>query len=140
MHLKHCYLPSFQNILEDLQKDFDDEKAALLRSLARQTDKVEQERHRQIELAKLKRDQRRLKKDEKLDVVAMMIQSARQDDRKREEGLVWLSFVYTCIGIEIFAFEPVLEKTNNLGSDQDRQTGLYSHRRWLEAGNFAFRN
>ena len=60
----------------------------LLRNLACQTDKVEQERHRQIEIAKLKRDQRQLKKDEKLDVVAMMIQSAKQDDWKREEGLV----------------------------------------------------
>ena len=35
--------------------------------------------------------------------------------------------------------EPVHEKTNNLGSNQARQTGLYSHRRWLEAGNLGFR-
>ena len=81
-----CWLTLFQNILEDLQKNFDDEKAALMRTLARQTDKVAQERQRQIEIAKLKRDQRQLKKDEKLDVVAMMIQSAKQDDKKREEG------------------------------------------------------
>ena len=81
-----CWLTLFQNILEDLQKNFDDEKAALLRTLARQTDKVAQERQRQIEIAKLKRDQRQLKKDEKLDVVAMMIQSAKQDDKRREEG------------------------------------------------------
>ena len=65
-----------------------------MRSLARQTDKVEQERHRQIEIAKLKRDQRQLKKNEKLDVVAMMIQSAKQDDRKREEGLVVIFELY----------------------------------------------
>ena len=35
-----------------------------------------------------------------------------------------------------YQFEPVHEKTNNLDSDQVRywiQTGLYSHRRWLEA-------
>ena len=34
--------------------------------------------------------------------------------------------------------EPVREKTNNLGSDKDQrtQTGLYSHRRWSEAGMF----
>ena len=30
------------------------------------------------------------------------------------------------------------EKTNNLGF-RPTQTGLYSHRRWLEAGNFGFR-
>ena len=37
-------------------------------------------------------------------------------------------------------FESVRVKTNNLGSDQvPTQTGLYIHRRWLEAGNFGFR-
>ena len=36
--------------------------------------------------------------------------------------------------------EPVHEKTNNLGFRLGpTQTGLYSHRRWLEAGNFGFR-
>ena len=39
-----------------------------------------------------------------------------------------------------FLYEHVREKTNNFGSDQIRpQTRLYSHRRWLEAGNFGFR-
>ena len=37
-------------------------------------------------------------------------------------------------------YEPVHEETNNLGYQPDMtQTGLYSHRRWLEAGNFGFR-
>ena len=32
------------------------------------------------------------------------------------------------------------EKTNNLGfRPGPTQTGLYSHRKWLEAGNFGFR-
>ena len=88
-----------QNILEDLQKNFDEEKATLLRNLACQTDKVAQERQRQIEIAKLKHDQRQLKKDEKLDVVAMMIQSAKQDDQKREEGLV-SSLCLVCTPVE----------------------------------------
>ena len=36
--------------------------------------------------------------------------------------------------------EPEHEKTNNLGfRPVPTQTGLYSHRRWLEAGNFGFR-
>ena len=36
--------------------------------------------------------------------------------------------------------EPVREKTNNLGFRPGlTQTGLYSHRRWLEDGNFGFR-
>ena len=37
-------------------------------------------------------------------------------------------------------YEPVREKTNNLGfRPGPTQTGLYSHRRWLEAGKFGFR-
>ena len=37
-------------------------------------------------------------------------------------------------------YEPVREKTNNLGfCTGPTQTGLYSHRRWFEAGNFGFR-
>ena len=42
--------------------------------------------------------------------------------------------------IEKFINEPVREKTNNLDfRPGPTQTGLYSHRRWLEAGNFGFR-
>ena len=37
-------------------------------------------------------------------------------------------------------YEPVHEKTNNLGfRPGPTQTGLYSHRRWIEAENFGFR-
>ena len=37
-------------------------------------------------------------------------------------------------------FEPPRGKANHLGSDRaPTQTGLYSHIRWLEAGNFGFR-
>ena len=37
-------------------------------------------------------------------------------------------------------FEPVREKTNNLGFRPGlTQTGMYNHRRWLEAGNFVFK-
>ena len=37
-------------------------------------------------------------------------------------------------------YEPVHEKTNNLGFQPGpTQTMLYSYRRWLEAGNFGFR-
>ena len=42
--------------------------------------------------------------------------------------------------IEQYENEPVREKTNNLGfRPGPTQTGLYSHRKWLEAGNFGFR-
>ena len=37
-------------------------------------------------------------------------------------------------------YKPVHEKTNNFSfRPGPTQTGLYSHRRWLEAGNFGFR-
>ena len=37
-------------------------------------------------------------------------------------------------------YEPPCEKTGLRGfRPGPTQTGLYSHRRWLEAGNFAFR-
>ena len=42
--------------------------------------------------------------------------------------------------ISSITFEPVHEKTNNLGFQPGpTQTSLYSHRRWSEAGNFGFR-
>ena len=42
--------------------------------------------------------------------------------------------------VVFMTYEPVREKTNNLGfRPGPTQTGLNSHRRWLEAGNFAFR-
>ena len=41
----------------------------------------------------------------------------------------------------VFSFEPMHEKTNILGfRPGPTQTGLYSHRKWLEPGNFGFRN
>ena len=41
---------------------------------------------------------------------------------------------------KIIVFEPVHEKTNNLGfRPGPTQTGLYSHRTLLEAGNFVFK-
>ena len=42
--------------------------------------------------------------------------------------------------MKIMTNEPSHEKTNNLDFRPDpTQTCLYSHRRWLEAGNFRFR-
>ena len=47
----------------------------------------------------------------------------------------------TLINSRANRYEPVHEKTNNLGfRPGTTQTGLYSHRRWLEAGNFGFGN
>ncbi|KAL4226590.1 hypothetical protein ACF0H5_014574 [Mactra antiquata] len=77
-----------RNILENLQKNFDDEKAHLMRTLSYQTDKLAQERQRQIELAKLKRDERKMKKGEKLNEIVMIINNAREDDKRLEQGIL----------------------------------------------------
>ena len=71
--------------MEDLQKNFDDEKAQLLHNLSKQKDKNSKERQRQIELAKLKRDQRKMMKGEKISEVAMLLHEAQEQDKKREE-------------------------------------------------------
>jgi len=71
--------------LEDLQKNFDDEKAQLLHNLSKQKDNNSKERQRQIELAKLKRDQRKMMKGEKISEVAMLLHEAQEQDKKREE-------------------------------------------------------
>ena len=65
------------------------------------------------------------------------------------ESLKFTALIYCIISIvyyimQVFSssqlFEPVHEKTNNLGFRPGlTQTGLYNHRRWLEAGNFVFK-
>ncbi|XP_052249024.1 uncharacterized protein LOC127856876 isoform X2 [Dreissena polymorpha] len=74
-----------RNILDDLQKNFDEEKRHLLLMLSNQKSKVDQERMRQIELAKLKRDELRLKRGDKLNDVIMIIQNLKESDKKREQ-------------------------------------------------------
>ena len=48
--------------------------------------------------------------------------------------------LFFVIGFSDVINEPVREKTNNLGFRPGlTQTGLYNHRRWLEAGNFVLK-
>ncbi|KAL3852521.1 hypothetical protein ACJMK2_016149, partial [Sinanodonta woodiana] len=77
-----------RNILLELQNCFDDEKAAIMGALKRQKDKIAEDRERQIAMAKLKRDKRRLQKEAKLQSVAMLISSAKEYEQRREEGLL----------------------------------------------------
>ena len=45
-----------------------------------------------------------------------------------------------CLICLIYMYEPCCEKTGLRGFRPGQtQTGLYNHRRWLEAGNFGFR-
>ena len=53
---------------------------------------------------------------------------------------LYMNFKYEIRDDLIFLNEPVREKTNNLGFRPGlTQTGLYSHRTLLEAGNFVFK-
>ena len=58
----------------------------------------------------------------------------------------WYGLLFAIKGIAahestIILYEPRSEKTGLWGfRPGPTQTGLYSHRRWLEAGNFVFRN
>lgn len=58
----------------------------MLKTLSYQTDKMSQERQRQIELAKLKRDERRMKKGEKLNDIVMLIHNSKEEERRLEQG------------------------------------------------------
>ncbi|WAR25161.1 hypothetical protein MAR_010865 [Mya arenaria] len=71
----------------NLQSNFDAEKRQLLQSLSNQTNKVEQERQRQIALARLKRDERRARRGEKLNEVVMIIQQSKEGDKRREQTI-----------------------------------------------------
>ena len=59
------------------------------------------------------------------------------DDRQSVDVDI-LQCIYFCLLTS--QYEPVREKTNNLGFRPGlTQTGLYSHRTLLEAGNFVFK-
>ncbi|KAJ8301441.1 hypothetical protein KUTeg_020428 [Tegillarca granosa] len=76
-----------KNILENLQMMFDDEKAALLAQLKGQKDRAVSERERQIAIAKLRRDKKRLEKEEKLDSAALILSLAKEADSKQKENI-----------------------------------------------------
>ena len=61
---------------------FDDEKAALFKSLEDQKDRAARERERQLTIARLRRDKIRMKKEEKLDSVALIFSMANEADEK----------------------------------------------------------
>ena len=66
----------------------EDEKAALLRMLKNQHSHIDQERQRQLAIAKLKHDQRRLKREEKLDSAALIITLGKEAEQLHKQMLV----------------------------------------------------
>lgn len=53
------------------------EKAALLADLSKHDDYVNSERRRQLEIAKIRRQQRQMEKSEKLDSIAMIFSAGK---------------------------------------------------------------
>ncbi|XP_074646022.1 uncharacterized protein LOC141902273 [Tubulanus polymorphus] len=77
-----------KNILENLQFHFEDEKAALLASLNAQTDKLAADRERQLAMAKLRRDQKRIQLEDRVESAAVLIAEYHNIEENREKGLV----------------------------------------------------
>ncbi|PFX16028.1 hypothetical protein AWC38_SpisGene19720 [Stylophora pistillata] len=71
-------------LLHDLSSQFEEEKEALLRALRQQDVRFDSERKRQLELAKLRREQRRLKQEDNFDTAAILLGLAKQERAARE--------------------------------------------------------
>ena len=91
---KHCNIPNelllafLQNVLENLQMHFEDEKAALLSALHQHTDATERERERQRALVKLQRERQQLQVEDKLDSAALIFSMGQQHLADRQERFV----------------------------------------------------
>ena len=77
-----------QNVLENLQMHFEDEKAALLSALHQHTDATERERERQRALVKLQRERQQLQVEDKLDSAALIFSMGQQHLADRQERFV----------------------------------------------------
>ena len=66
------------------QSQFEEEKEALLRALREQDARFSSEKKRQLELAKLRREQRRLKQEDNFDTAAILLGIAKQERDTRE--------------------------------------------------------
>nr|XP_039263423.1 trichohyalin-like isoform X2 [Styela clava] len=73
-----------KNILALLQYDLDAQKAELLKQLAESDEKFDQERRRQLELAKLRLQQRMMKRENDLDAVAHVLALSKLSDDQLE--------------------------------------------------------
>eukprot|EP00058_Branchiostoma_floridae_P017293 XP_002602781.1 hypothetical protein BRAFLDRAFT_93727 [Branchiostoma floridae] len=76
-----------KNILAELQNNFDAEKEALLASLRGQDERFASERKRQLELARLRREQKRLNQEDKFDSAAIVFSIARRNEAAKEANV-----------------------------------------------------
>ena len=72
-------------MLENLTHHFEDEKAALLAALRSHESREEKERHRQLQLARLRREKKLMEREEKFDSAAVLLSMAMKDEQKLEQ-------------------------------------------------------
>ncbi|XP_035826163.1 uncharacterized protein LOC101847194 [Aplysia californica] len=73
-----------KNILLYLEHCHDEEKAALLRRLAEMKDESEKQRQKQLEMLRLRREQRRLREEDKFDSAAMVLGLSEENDKRHK--------------------------------------------------------
>nr|XP_006823325.1 PREDICTED: trichohyalin-like [Saccoglossus kowalevskii] len=76
-----------RNILLELNNHFEDEKDALMAALRAQDKRLMSERERQLALAKLRRDQLKLKKEDSFETAAVLYGIAQDNEAKRQTGV-----------------------------------------------------
>ena len=74
------------DILKDLEKQFEDEKDALLASFRNVDKKETNERDRQMAIALLRRDKMRIKREEKYNGAALLFNIAKQNEVEKEKS------------------------------------------------------
>lgn len=73
--------------LNDLQKQFDAEKEAILKLMKSNESRDSTERERQLALARLRRDKMKIKREEKYDGAALVLGLAKSNQAKKNERL-----------------------------------------------------
>ena len=90
----HFFAPVTQSVLDNLEYELDSEKDRLLALLKSQQDGAIAERMKQLELAKLRREKRMLKKEGELDEASALIHLANKNEENRLAGY---DYTYTSI-------------------------------------------
>ena len=85
------FAPVTQSVLDNLEYELDSEKDRLLALLKSQQNGAIAERMKQLELAKLRREKRMLKKEGELDEASALIHLANKNEENRLAGYDLLS-------------------------------------------------
>ena len=73
----------FQNVLQELDDHYEEEKAALLASVAGQKGRLAAERDRQAQLVRLRRQQLLLDKEDNFESAAFLLHAAEEQQRNK---------------------------------------------------------